>query len=252
MNKLLRPENHRFKENAQSPVTSDHKTSFLHRERTSVINTRTIYRKGLINCTCLSETIYYYRIKYIIFKSSSSKYNEVFHYYLYLIKELSCAQKPLHSAQLRSSIWYWINIAGSNKSRCSQAQAGSRGIPAGIKPWLMPHLTVNWSSCHRPSVKFCLVGVSDKYWDAAGLRPKAKKSVLFPLFKDWFKAKCLPASSRPFSGGQLHHWQAQATIWHPYMESCWLRPCPAKLIRLTLHWPDDQGASGGVMVSKLD
>ena len=50
----------------------------------SVTNTRTIFRKGLILLTFRKQN----RIKYIIFKSSSSKYNEVFHYYLYLIKEL--------------------------------------------------------------------------------------------------------------------------------------------------------------------
>ena len=45
------------------------------------------FSKG-INSDGLSETVRNHRKKYILFKSFSSKYNEVFHYYLYLTKEL--------------------------------------------------------------------------------------------------------------------------------------------------------------------
>ena len=47
----------------------------------------TNYFSKEFNPAGLSEIVHYHRIKYIIFKSSSSKYNEVFHYYLYLIKK---------------------------------------------------------------------------------------------------------------------------------------------------------------------
>ena len=36
----------------------------------------------------VSETVFNLRIKYIVFKSCSSKYIEIFHYYLYLQEEL--------------------------------------------------------------------------------------------------------------------------------------------------------------------
>ena len=44
--------------------------------------------------TTHSKTVGNHRIKYIIFKSSSSKYNEVFYYYLYFIKELPVHRNP--------------------------------------------------------------------------------------------------------------------------------------------------------------
>ena len=68
-------------------MMSDNKTLYIHHVRTSVSDTLTIFRKGLI-LRALQKQNYYHRIKYIIFKSSSSKYNKVSHYYLYLIKEL--------------------------------------------------------------------------------------------------------------------------------------------------------------------
>ena len=48
--------------------------------------TQTIFQKELI-LQAFQRQNYYHWIKYIIFKSLSSKYNEVSHYYLYLIRE---------------------------------------------------------------------------------------------------------------------------------------------------------------------
>ena len=55
-------------------------------KRNSVIKTNYL-SKGLI-LLAFRRQIRNHRLKYIKFKSSSSKYNEVFHYYLHLIKEL--------------------------------------------------------------------------------------------------------------------------------------------------------------------
>ena len=59
---------------------------YIRHERTSVTNTRTIFRKGIILIAFRKQN-YYHGIKYI-FKGFPSKYDEVSHYYLYLIREL--------------------------------------------------------------------------------------------------------------------------------------------------------------------
>ena len=74
-------------EKTESSMMSDNKTLYIRHKRISLTNTQTIFRKGLILLASQKQN-YYHGIKYIIFKSSSSKYNEVFHYYFYLIKEL--------------------------------------------------------------------------------------------------------------------------------------------------------------------
>ena len=51
------------------------------------MNTRTIFQK-LLFLLALRRQSYYHRIKYITSKSASSKYNEISHYYLCLIREL--------------------------------------------------------------------------------------------------------------------------------------------------------------------
>ena len=52
------------------------------------MNNQTIFRKQIILLAFRRQN-YYHGIKYIIFKSYSSKYNEVSHYHLYLIKRFS-------------------------------------------------------------------------------------------------------------------------------------------------------------------
>ena len=79
--------NLRFRENAESPMMSGNKMLYICHERTSVTNTQTIFWKGLI-LLAFQKQSYYHWIKYIIFKISSLKYKEVFHFYLHLIKEL--------------------------------------------------------------------------------------------------------------------------------------------------------------------
>ena len=112
------------------------KTLYIHHERTFVTSTWTIFRKGLVLLT-LRKQKYYHRIKDIIFKSSSSKYNEASHYYLDLIKELPVygnislgpAQWPTlykhsskqkssrQSSTLRSAVfasrWIWSGVSWS-------------------------------------------------------------------------------------------------------------------------------------------
>ena len=96
-------------------MTSDNKTMYIRHERTSDTNIRTIFRKGLILLALWGKS-YYHRVKYIIFKRSSSKYNEVSHYYLYVIRELPAYRKtPVD--QSSSSGWHYINTAGSNQKR---------------------------------------------------------------------------------------------------------------------------------------
>ena len=75
--------NLQFRENAESPMMPDNKTYICHK-RTSLTNPQTI-----LFLLAFFKQNYYLRIKYIISKSSSLKYNEIFHQYLYLIKELS-------------------------------------------------------------------------------------------------------------------------------------------------------------------
>ena len=58
-------------------------TTYIHHQRTSVTDTNYLL-KGLIQ-KAFRKQKYYYRTKYMIFKSFSSKHNKIFHYYLYLI-----------------------------------------------------------------------------------------------------------------------------------------------------------------------
>ena len=77
--------NIQFSKNTESPMMSDNKSLYICQEWTLIMNTQTIFRKELILLAFRGQN-YYHRIKYIIFKSSSSKYNEVSHYHLYLIR----------------------------------------------------------------------------------------------------------------------------------------------------------------------
>ena len=65
-----------YRKRLEKTVTSDNKTSYVRHESTSVMNTRNIFQKELILLAFRRQN-YYLRIKYIIFKSSSLKYNEV-------------------------------------------------------------------------------------------------------------------------------------------------------------------------------
>ena len=93
-----------FRENAESKVTSDNKMLYIRHERTSDTNTRTI-QKWLIQLAFRKQN-YYHRIKYIISKSSSSKYNEVFNCYLYSIKELLVYK----NTSLGPAVWQRITL----------------------------------------------------------------------------------------------------------------------------------------------
>ena len=77
------------------------------------MNTQTIFQKELILVAFWRQN-YYHKIKYIIFKSSSSKYNEVSPYYLYLIGGLTVYGNTSLDQQSISSQHY-INATGSNQ-----------------------------------------------------------------------------------------------------------------------------------------
>ena len=73
----------RFRENIESLVTSANNNV-----EPTFTSEYTNYFSKEMNSSGRSETVFNHKIKYLIFKRSSSKNNEVFHYYLYLIEEL--------------------------------------------------------------------------------------------------------------------------------------------------------------------
>ena len=79
-------------------MTSDNKTSLLCLRGELLFLAHELFVER-INSNGLSETNLSPQDKYIISKISSSKYSEVFHYYLYLIKKTSYVQNPFYSAQ---------------------------------------------------------------------------------------------------------------------------------------------------------
>ena len=93
-----------------SPVTSDNKTLWVNFSYEQ-------FRKELI-LIAFQRQNYYYRILYIIFKSSSSKYNEVSHYHI-SYKGTSCILKYFP----RSAEWQWLTLykhTGSNQKLTEQ------------------------------------------------------------------------------------------------------------------------------------
>ena len=91
------------------------------------MNTQTIFQKELILLDFQRQN-YYHRIKYIIFKNSSSKYNEVSHYHLYLISELPVDRNTSLDQQSSSSLCYINTQASSQKLTGLPGLAQRRGI----------------------------------------------------------------------------------------------------------------------------
>ena len=123
------------------------------------MNTQTIFQKELI-LLAFQRQNYYHRIKYIIFKSSSSKYNKVSQYYLCLIRELPVSRYTSLDQQSSSS-QHNINTAGSTKSHLavrlprgeeSVTSPGSMGAvsspPNQATEYRLCGLTTSWSRRH--------------------------------------------------------------------------------------------------------
>ena len=115
--------------------------------------TQTIFQKELI-LVVFQRPNYYHKIKYIIFKSSSSKYNEVSHYHICLIKELP-VYKNTSLNQQSSSGQRYINIAGSNQKSLGSLE--ERNLLTLPKTWgLRPHpqtKLLNMGSASLPPAK---------------------------------------------------------------------------------------------------
>ena len=79
--------NPRFREKVKSPVTSTSNNVMPTVTSELLLSIHKLFFE-MDNSTSHLETVCNYRIKYIIFKSSSLKSNEIFHYDLYLIEEL--------------------------------------------------------------------------------------------------------------------------------------------------------------------
>ena len=100
---------------------------YIRHGRAFVTNTRSIFRKGLILLD-FRRWIRNYRIKYVIFKSPSSKYNEVFHCYLYIIKELPVYRSISLSHQPKDITAVGKELASrALAQRCVQRQGQIRG-----------------------------------------------------------------------------------------------------------------------------
>ena len=91
----------------------DNKIVILMFTKWTSVSIRNYLSKGLI-LPDSQKQIYNHMIKYIIFESSSSKYNKAFQYYLYLKRNILTTE-VLHSAQQCSCGWLHINTAGRNK-----------------------------------------------------------------------------------------------------------------------------------------
>ena len=119
-------------------MTSNNKTSYVLHEWTSVMNNRTIFWKELILLTFLRQN-YYHWIKHIIFKRSSSKYNEVSHYHI-SYKETSCVLKyfPRLAA---NAIW----TQAAKKKKRQRARVRSQGQIRGRKAPGFGLATFGWT-----------------------------------------------------------------------------------------------------------
>ena len=170
------------------------------------MSNRTIFRKEL-NQLAFQRQNFYHRIKYIIFKSFSSKYNIVFHYHLYLIRGLpvywntsldqqsSSGQHYINTQEATKSQWahrascipvyrdtLWLAVLGIHGSSGVCPGSGGSWLTCALTSILVPEAPLFWEMPTGSEAFLGLPGTSR-------LQPCARtnlKKGLVPHWSSWW------------------------------------------------------------------